>query len=400
MSSYLPEKSRFMTITVDMPISYRDGPTGHSIPYELRTGVKDQPRVKPRAELTPMVNLSDYNTRAVFDWIELRVFLRRETTWKSVQHAVEKHYGRRARITGPNGEKNHKGEQFRIRLHDPVPRIVEACMDEIESRHGFAHRPELHSIEISLDWYSISGRTKDRNVMVALLLRHFIPPEGALTKLGDQARCFSKKHGRSKTNRIIGYSEKVRRHLDLNFDQTPFVDGTTYFGAKHASAMWRIMNKIKDCQNPEKGEYVSLTEKQSRARIEVCLQAEPLHSLGLKTLDDLRGFNFDSLRTTYFQFKLATTAYVEPGKADPLKGVWLGRQSMELERFMAAGVYGVNVLQRGWLESRFKLRDILREEGLRLSRRKEQVSKNGLTVAFREMNKRAQNAFSRLKWCP
>lgn len=391
-----------MTEKFELPIRYSDGPFGRTIPYELRTDVKAQSRKRYRAELTPLVNLSDYTTRAVFDWIEVQVFLGRETTWQSVQNAVEKHYARTPRVTGPNGETRYKGHQFRIRLHDPVPRVIEACMDEIESRHGFVCRPELASIEISLDWYAKSGRAEDRDVMVGLLQRHFLPPQGVMERKYDQARCFTKVGDVRRTYRILEYSDSEAAHpeLDLDYDEAPRVDGTTYFCGDDAPVLWRIMHKVRDCQKPAEGEYIDLTEKQSRARIEICLREKPLRDLGLKTIDDLRGFNFDTLRTTHFNFKLATVTQAHP-KMDSIDRVVSSfRRPLEMRRFISAGVYGVDVLQRGWLKGGQEQRENLRGKGLRRRRRKQPIFNNGLTVAYEEMNRRVQNAFARLKWCP
>jgi hypothetical protein len=71
------------------------------------------------------------------------------------------------------------------------------------------------------------------------------------------------------------------------------------------NVMIRIMDKIKDGQRPD-GTFVALTDRTSRARIEVSVKGKELAKLGLTDIASLRHLKLTELQGPYFQFRLPT----------------------------------------------------------------------------------------------
>lgn len=78
--------------------------------------------------------------------------------------------------------------------------------------------------------------------------------------------------------------------------------------------MMRLMDKVIDRQDRDAGTFLALNDVEKRVRIEVTLQKSVLHGLGVKTLQDLKGFKFNKLHGDHFQFFLPTIQKAHTGR--------------------------------------------------------------------------------------
>lgn len=67
--------------------------------YEFIDLTNTQKRLFGRKALKPQIDINDYTTRAVIDWIDIRVLLNRNTQFRWLQRDIKNILGKKVQIT-------------------------------------------------------------------------------------------------------------------------------------------------------------------------------------------------------------------------------------------------------------------------------------------------------------
>lgn len=366
-------------------ISYRPEPTG-----------KRQSRLVGRYLLRPEIRLDDFTCRAVLDWIDVEVALCRPVRFRQLQKHIVENKMRKPFVEPLDPES---GTRFRIRVQEPRLDQVEAALSAIEANYGLLSVPLVTGVEISVDFFPKSHDPNERQKMVALLVRHLIPKPDLLSKFHDRPRSIAMGSQRprymlagSKTDMLANLE---RYPLSSESDEHPPVDATYYLGARDADLMFRIMDKIYDRRNPKTKTAVELAPEARRARVEVHLRGALLERHGIKTLDDLRTFDFERLQGRYFSFWLPTFKEVPRPRhlADHIN-TWI--EGQRLGKFGSSGALGLTAMDQAWNATRRKSRKALREGNHPCRASRPRVRRHGTHIAYAEVNKMVRYALRHL----
>jgi hypothetical protein len=212
---------------------------------------------------------------------------------------------------------------------------------ELTALRGRWARSSMSVVEISVDLYPISGRDEERQLLVGVLQRHFLPRADLI----QVDRVCRESRSRSRQNWALlkrlrprqawrsGFAERLRPDLGNEL----CVDATSYFGEQKTRG-WRVMDKV---SNQRTGSVaVNLPQEQKRARVEVTLASDQLHQLGIDTLRDLRSFSVQAISRQCFSFWTPTISSL-PTKASPFQTlIGNARQRLDLQLFKSIGVTG------------------------------------------------------------
>lgn len=367
---------------------------------------KKQKRFDGRYALRPVIDLRQFTSRAVIDWITIGVLLNRNTQFQWVQKELERTVGRVLYVENIFGDKNASSDGFDIRFQEPQIAVVLKAMDALHAEFGLALDPIVRSIEISVDFTPKTPNELERARMVRVLMNHLQVSGDVTSKVRSRPRTVWGR-GENYTNRLLYdsrhlTSEQNKRFLmETDRDRAPYTDGTLEVGEKNGPVTWRVMDKIIDRQNIAAGTFTPLDDLSKRARIEVTLDRPEVEALGITYLNDLIGLNFTRLQKRHFQFVLPTfvsQAYKKTGQPKPV----VAASNLErASKFSKTGVMGLKAMDEvraeRWLQTRRQILPDLHERKLRLSPIN-RVAKGaaGTFVAYDELNDRVRIALRNL----
>ncbi len=359
-----------------------------------------QARLAGRTVMEPDLDLDAFSCSGVIDWIEILVALDRPTQFQWIQTAVGQVDGRTLYVKAIDDPVGPAGTLWRITVQEPRMGRVRAAINAIEKKFGLAQAPILMRMEISIDFTPKVPSDDMRRKLMGVLVRHHFPGRDVLANDADHPRCTW-----GAGVKITAFVFPLRKSMNLGilehlklcneYDISPFVDATYYVGEKGGPVMWRIMDKVIDTQNRSTGQFIALDEHQKRVRIEVTLDPDELHQLGIEWYDDLAEANFLKLQGRFFRFMLPT---FDGPHAD------FARKAMNAERltkFLNTGVLGLQAMDGVMLRERKRQRQHLRAVLLERKRAIKPEAKvgagaSGTLVAYASMNTRIETALRHL----
>ena len=303
---------------------------------------KKQRRLLARTTLQPEINLENYQFCAVIDWIEFRVHLGRGTQIQHLHDFLLPFVGRRPFITRKDKGAGDVFSICTIRIQEPVSLAhVTLIHEALVAKYGATAPSLVTGIEISLDAYAKDEAGVARVLMVGAMQRTIWTNRDIWTDKNSRPRSIigTKKEDVLKLlprpDDVYDYMIKPVHELC----KEPFADGTMYLGARDDDVMIRVMDKVKDVQRPD-GTYVALTDKTSRARIEVTVKGKELVDIGLTDIASLRHFKLTELQGRYFQFRLPTFA-IRQNPRRTIDAICNNEEARRADAYMRSGVLGV-----------------------------------------------------------
>lgn len=374
--------------------------------YEFIELENKQKRLIGRKALKPVISIDDYTTRAVIDWIEIKVLLNRKTQFRWLQADIEKILNKTAFVENSLQNKNAPDDLFVVRIQEPEIETLRAALGAIKNKYGLGVDPLIIGIEISVDFYPKKQNVLERAKMVRVLTNHLLVKPDMITDHRNRPRAV---WGRNKGDyeRLINgnaaLSVSVNRQLliDTDWDSAPYADATFVLGDKEADARWRVMDKVIDTQNITAGTHKELAAEDKRARIEVTLNEAEVRAIGLEYFDDLKGLSFASLQGKYFRFFLPTTSGRVIHKTVWREAIAVSRDRQRLTKFRMSGGVGLKAMDDARAETqnisrRRTIKDI-HNRGLKLpARERVATGTAGSFVAYEEMNARVLTALNSL----
>lgn len=365
---------------------------------------KKQMRFQGRFALCPVIDLNQFTSRAVIDWITIRVLLTRNTQFRWVQHELESIIGRRPYVANAIGDRNTTSDCFDIRFQEPEVSIILEAMTAIRAEFGLRLDPIIRSIEISVDFIPKTPNDLERARMVRVLMNHLQVKEDVISRLRDRPRTVWGR-GEGNTNRLLYDSRHAQDNnrflIETDRDRSPYSDGTLAVGERNSAVTWRIMDKIRDQQNVAAGTFLPLDDKSKRARIEVTLDHPEIANLGITYLDDLRKLSFTTLQRRYFQFALPTFVDQASQKTSKRRAIAAASNPERASKFSRTGVMGLKAMDdvraERWIQMRRQIRTDLHERGLRLPIVNRVAKGTGGTfMAYEQLNERVRFALRNL----
>lgn len=410
---------------IDTPLlfsasDYHDGidPSHLCLSYTVTKSSSRQSRFKGRFYAEPIINLSEYEIKAVFDWLEIYLptkgthQARNIKPWLSKQNETFKAFTS-CYVGGPIRESGHIGSAFVIRFQEPQPEglrsLLMATLDKYCSEGAELADLPLTGLELSLDIYPAKQFTVDfkayatRRMLMTQLLRN----HAWVHETHRDYRCRPRfTHATAHREKTLDLFRKPRGGLKAKLEiealklklpssdvavlnpslhRQPYIDATFYYGEKDKRLFYRCMDKTTDQQSPSGARKLPL--KQTRSRIELSFIDEvPLDKLGpssvdLQTYDDisargLEGFN------NLLQFGLPTFSPSVENPAVP--------DEDELKVFRKSGVAGLAYMQD-------VMKDVEAAKSGRKSRNRRELLSTGQCMKFSHLNRRVTRAFGRLE---
>lgn len=385
------------TFTVEVPYLKTVRPPV-TLNYAMSPLGMNQARFNGRLVATPQIDLSAFSCRAVVDFVEVKVWLSRTTQFRFVQDQIVDLTGRTPWVRGADQRSE---TLFTIRIQDPDPTIVEQCLAGLRDHFGFEREPEVHMLEVSVDFTPREPSELRRHRMIGVLTRHLYPDVDFLSDRLSRPLMRWGKAGDKKMRHLVGDSP----HNDFGHllrwpvsDAQPAADATLYVGAQLGRAQWKIMDKIFNDQNHRAGIKVALDDKEKRARVEVTLNREELGSLGIGSLGSLWGFRFAKMQGRYFQFVLPTFGRSSSRVKPAVAAVF---DESRRTRFRTSGVLGLVIMDKAYkrfhADNRKSVAKTIRTLGLKIARAERVGAGSMMTfVKYEELNGRVSSALEKL----
>lgn len=374
--------------------------------YEFIDLTNTQKRLFGCKALKPQIDIDDYTTRAVIDWIDIRVLLNRRTQFHWLQRDIENILGKKVHITNSLTQPNDPDDLFDIRFQEPEIETLRKIFSEIKTRYGLGMDPVVAGMEISIDFYPKTASDLERAKMVRVLSNHILVEPDMISDHRDRPRAVWGTKTGSYQKILAGnadFSEGANRELLIatDWDHPPYADATVVIGAKEADVRWRIMDKVIDTQNRDAGTYEELPEKDRRARIEVTLNRTEMQKLGVQHFDDLIEFNFSSFQGRYFRFFLPTFSGRVVHKTVWREAITVARDRYRMIKFRSNGGVGLQAMDQARAETQNVIRKqtltAMHNSGLKLPLRKRIATGSSQTfVAYKELNERVLTALRNL----
>jgi hypothetical protein len=370
--------------------------------YRPRPCPAKQTRFADRTALAPDIDLGAYVCRAVIDWVQIRVHLKRPTQFQWIQRDVLAATGIKVFTSNDDADApNAADDIFHLRFQEPTGAFLAKAITAINAKFGIDGEPIVEMLEVSVDFTPKNASFEDRSRMFGVLVRHLHPSRDVLTCPRDRPR-FSWGRGKEQAHVL----ERNGRDSQLNpglfasagNDRPVPVDTTYYLGATDGPAAWRVQSKEGDQRNCLAETYLDLPENKRRARVEVTLNSDELLRLGITTINDLHRFNFTKLQRGYFQFALPTFQHSFTSMIAARE--WLSNRRRS--KFLDAGVVGLAAMDAATARRRRAARRSvvasLASMGLRAEPlRREGTGRAATFASYEELNKRVQTALRHLR---
>jgi hypothetical protein len=309
---------------------------------------KAQARFLSRTVLTPQIDLSGYQCRAMVDWIDVRISLGRATQHQWINRLVEETMGGKSYVKPIDAGPGAAALNFQIRFQEPDFTVVRRVLQVIDHEFGFPTAPAVSGIEVSVDFYPREPSEEARARLHGVLVRHFFPTTRILLSNLTWPRFMPglvKATDYTVSRNISDDSLDVGARMSPGMDRAPLYGSTYYVGQRNdRRAFWRIQNKVVDRQNLAAGTFEELPEEKKRIRIEVALGDKGCREIGLILLEDIRSISFARFQKNFFQFMKPTFSLVSAGRASktPL-AVREKQEDFRRQRFLNAGVLGLQI---------------------------------------------------------
>lgn len=368
----------------------------YALAFVERAAGKKQRRLQNRVLLSPDIELSDYTARAVLDWIDLRFRTTKPTQWKWIQHHIQKVTGRRLHVVAVRADDEAVQREFAVRFQEPSYRLLVQAEEAVRDRWGMEKDAGIVAMEISLDFRPRVPSQEALARIYGVLVRTHLPSRDVVSNPRDRPR-FAWQRGTPPTHVLALDKARPERSDELmleveNDRPTPF-DATYYAGGRDSRSAWRTMIKLIDQQNVTTGTRKDLPEGQHRMRIEVTLQHEELKRIGLGSIADLARFKWQRLNGYYFSFFLPTFPALPFDACHPKCLAIRTWQSARSQRFLNAGVVGLNAMDEAWHRTKKATRKMTRGTNMQLpkpGRHGRGIS--GTLVRYEELTRKAIQA--------
>ncbi len=360
------------------------------IPHELK-----QRRFRGRKKLVPEIDLSRFRTNATIDWLEVQVVLQRKTNLMKLRSIVEQAGNTNFSVKNLGRESRYASANWTIRFQDPERILVADAIHLLRCEFKLRGPASVNAMEVSIDFYPKSCNEEERLKMVGLLQRHlFLKHPEAWQSMGLPRSAVRRGEDPFWINDDLGQTRGKKHPAPSS--RSPFVDGTYQIGPKKNGAGWRIMDKTTD-KRRSLTDFEALPLKLCRARVEVTLYGQEIDRLDIETVSDLRRFDFETLRRTYFSFYLPTFSMEEGSRGNSVKDhSSRKRQLLEIGRFLDEGVMGIAT---GWGATRRTRK--WRKRGKVSSGARHTLSpphNNGSLIEYSELNEKVRGALRYLRW--
>ncbi|MBK3745253.1 hypothetical protein G3A39_39405 [Paraburkholderia aspalathi] len=392
-----------MTITI--PLRTSKIPASLSVlQYKKQPLTNTQARLTGRYALTPMVQLADYQCRAVIDWICIRFFLSRNTQHQWLKSDIDTITGGNSFVEPIDKQAGDASDCFDVTFQEPNIVQIRKVIDAIEEKYDFQFNPIIQAIEISIDFYPDNPNDAQRALLYSVLTRHFCTSRNMLAAPLDRPRFIygSEKH---ETVYVLGENEDADDQdyflISTQHDRSPLTNSTYVIGARDSDCRWRIMDKVIDTQNKTAGTFKPLTDVEKRVRIEVTLGMPEVVLLDVIHLEDLQHLKFSQLQGKFFRFMLPTffdQANIPPNTYTAIR-TWQDEQ--RITKFSKTGILGLlamdDALDRQKKKQRRSAQKDIQHLGLKLKPlpRTGNGSARSL-VTYHELNQKVEMALRHL----
>lgn len=385
--------------------------------YTIKETESSQPVLNGRFKLEPQIKLTDYDPKAVIDWVEISFSTETEHQATNIHRYISKKLAClllpiSVYVTGFERKSRYQGKEFIVRIQDPHPKDLPRIMNDLNHQYDLVLENGnlfgIVGIEISMDFYPKRNATYNNDArdlhrwrMTELLRKHLVVDPALFEHSYDQPRIIVGSGGYTKPLFSMNPElykeptiERVRRLLAIDIPNAMAlgkhikseIDGTVYFGRKNKEVMIRLMDKTTDRRSDQNA--IALDHIDQRSRIEITfLKREEdrgtrgvLSAIGLNEPYDLYKADFEGLRKLAFDFYIPTVkAVVLDGKIIPCE--------KELKVFEKTGAFGLDIYQRA---EQMKLR--ADEKG-----KKTAFGKKGYREAYGDLNKQVKRAMHKLQ---
>jgi len=385
--------------------------------YTIKETERSQPVLNGRFKLEPQIKLTDYDPKAVIDWVEISFHTEKEHQAINIHSYIGKNVTSRSLsksifVSGLNRKPRYQGKEFIVRIQEPHPKDLPQIMNAINRHYNLVMESGylfgIAGIEISMDFYPKRNATYNNDArdlyrwrMTELLRKHLVVDPALFERSYDQPRIIV---GTGRYTKPLfsmepelykePTKERVKRLLAIDIPNAmalgkhikPEIDGTVYFGEKNKEVMIRLMDKTTDRRSGQNA--IDLEHIDQRSRIEITfLKREEdrgtrgvLSAIGLNEPYDLYNANFEKLRKLAFDFYIPTVKVVElDGKKKPC--------GKELKVFERTGAFGLDIYQRAEL-----MKLSADEKG-----KKTAFGKKGYREAYVALNKQVRRAMHKLQ---
>lgn len=275
-----------------------------------------QRRFRNKLMAAPTIDLSTYEFRAVFDWIEILVETEKKEVAVNLQSwlmKMNREHGafRSCFVTGAQRDVRSFGRVHVIKMQDPQPAGLRSLLRGflLEKCRAWAKLSDIRvtGLELSLDVYpcprvySGAAYRVARMQMTELLRKHVSVNEVYRKGLRRPRFVFAKGGGSSKPEYLLQSPRRLARLASLDgkgtglsaadlaarfavYHRQPFIDATFYHGRRGERLHYRCMDKVTD--NRSGADADDLPLEQTRSRLELTFIDEvPGDGLGPATVD-------------------------------------------------------------------------------------------------------------------
>ncbi|RCW87589.1 hypothetical protein [Phyllobacterium bourgognense] len=394
-----------MKFTVPLT-AIKDPTKSTELTYVQKSIDKAQRRLKNRIVLEPEISLSDFKCKAVIDWVDVILRVKRDTQFQWIKKEIDDATGQNVHIEVLNERAGRVSSEFEVRIQDADLRIVQRAVDAVEAKFGLNGDPVVQAIEISVDFTPKSPSQQLRSKLVGVMIRHFMPTRDIISYRRDRPRYSWGRRSDGNTRAVLPWPKDPcvmdQSLVCIDSDLPAHIDATFYLGEDGSDCSWRIMDKILDRQNPSDGSRAVLAEADRRVRIEVTLRGQYIGKLGLERLDDLKRYSFTKMQGDFFRFMLPTFEDTSRMMSGTSRAVWTHFERLRRMKFLNTGVLGLNAYddarKRIVRPVRNMVRRDLKKRGHTLSL-KPRVGDGiaGTGVAYKDLNKRVEAALRELR---
>lgn len=286
-----------------IPLHYSDGPSASSQLYFFDEAVvASQARVHGRRMLSPAIDLNRYRSNAVINFIEVEVTTINPTGNDAIRRwIVGAAKSESIFCKNVDGTPN-SSTRFSVRVQKPTISLLSKLEFAINhSRAGLARPIAIQMIEVCVDFYSRVGSQDEREKMVGLLQRTYLP--GMDTWVSNSSPRFAVAD-EPWTEDLLPRRRAGQCSYPVEMPTAPVLDSTEYFGSSGGPWMVSIQNKVTGRGTGFR--MHALPDSEKRARIAATVTGETLRKLGLTNLSRLETFDFAGFENSFFHFALPT----------------------------------------------------------------------------------------------
>lgn len=293
----------------------------------------------------PDIDLNAYHCKAVFDWIEIRLETAEKHQAMNVAKFSNKHLGSLASrskvyVSGLDRKPGYIGSDFIVRVQQPDRSEFFAFLEVLVAKYKTGHASikdiQIMGLEVSVDFW-VRGAAKFsadktnllRWQMTEVLRRHLKPGPELTEKESCFPRFYTDQGGRGSAIFLVNNAlskltaTQIMKAGELDIAASLFVpfrlgahqqcpiDTTSYIGGKDFCYQIRMMDKVTDNRDPEKGTFDNLPLNECRSRMELtAIEMPDGHSgpagLVVETLGDLLAADLKIIRKPFFEFFFPT----------------------------------------------------------------------------------------------